>query len=50
MNRIYHTWDKWECYKAGFYENNKEGMSKKDCELEYKNFLSNLVKFEFVNS
>jgi len=21
MTRIYHTWDKWECYPAGFYDN-----------------------------
>ena len=21
MKRIYHTWERWECYPAGFYEN-----------------------------
>jgi len=46
QSRILHTWDKWECYKAGFYDNQKEGMTKEDCEIEYKNLLSNLDLFE----
>jgi hypothetical protein len=46
IKRIYHTWDKWECYPAGFYENSKQGMTRSDCENEYKNFLSDLIKFE----
>jgi hypothetical protein len=46
MNRIYHTWDKWECYPAGFYENSKEGMKKEECELAYKELLSNDNRFE----
>lgn len=34
VERIYHPWDKWECYKAGFYEEktldeNKEKEFKK---------------------
>mgnify|MGYP006292863169 CR=1 FL=1 len=44
--RILHTWEKWECYKAGFYENNKEGMTKEQCEISYKEFLSNENKFK----
>jgi hypothetical protein len=59
MERIYHTWDKWECYPAGFYENKKNGMKKDECEEEYKIFLSNEKRFsgalervisEWVNS
>lgn len=46
MERIYHTWDKWECYPAGFYENRKEGMSKSECEEEYRVFLSDIPRFE----
>ena len=26
-NRIFHTFDKWECHKAGFYKSVKEGLS-----------------------
>jgi hypothetical protein len=46
IKRIYHTWDKWECYPAGFYENSKTGMNKQECEKVYKDFLSNLTLFE----
>lgn len=45
LKRIYHTWDKWECYPAGFYENSKEGLDKGACENEYQAFLSNLERF-----
>ena len=44
-NRILHTWDKWECYPAGFYENKKEGMTKEQCEEEYRSFLSDIPRF-----
>jgi hypothetical protein len=46
IKRIYHTWDKWECYPAGFYENRKEGLTKDECEQIYKEFLSNKQEFE----
>lgn len=51
MNRIYHTWDKWECYRAGFYEERPpKGFkwSGEISELEefYKNFLSDIQLFE----
>lgn len=48
IKRIYHTWDKWECYPAGFYENSKKGMSKDDCEIEYEKFLRDLDLFRSV--
>lgn len=46
-NRIYHTYEKWECHKAGFYSDTPpKGMTPEDCEIKYKNFLSNLNDFE----
>jgi len=39
--RIFHTYDKWECHKAGFYENKKQGMTDEQCEQEYINILTN---------
>ena len=47
MNRIYHTWDKWECYPAGFYENKAPGkMTKEEAEIFYRDFLSDIPRFE----
>ena len=43
MKRIYHTWDKWECYPAGFYES---GTDKPEPETMYCDFLSDIPKFE----
>jgi ParB-like chromosome segregation protein Spo0J len=40
-NRIFHTYDKWECHKAGFYASKKEGMTGEQCEIAYKEFLEN---------
>jgi ParB-like chromosome segregation protein Spo0J len=44
-NRIFHTYDKWECHKAGFYAGSKEGMKKDECEEAYRAFLSDPQKF-----
>lgn len=44
-DRIFHTYEKWECHKYGFYATHKDGMSKKDCEIEYKKFLSDIPRF-----
>jgi ParB-like chromosome segregation protein Spo0J len=44
-NRIFHSHDKWECYKAGFYSTTKEGMKKEECEKVYAEFLSNSDDF-----
>lgn len=38
--RVFHTYDKWECHKAGFYATTKPGMKKEECELAYRDFLS----------
>ena len=46
MNRIYHTWEKWECYPAGFYEAHPpEGMTVEQCEIAYRDFLADVPKF-----
>jgi hypothetical protein len=47
MNRIYHTWDKWECYPAGFYESRpKEDWTPADCERVYCALLRDIPMFE----
>ena len=48
MQRIYHTWDKWECYPAGFYEDKLEysPLSKEELEKLYADFLSNDSEFK----
>jgi ParB-like chromosome segregation protein Spo0J len=45
-NRIFHTWDKWECYKSGFYENSHKKLSHEECESKFKEILSNKNLFE----
>jgi ParB-like chromosome segregation protein Spo0J len=44
-NRIFHTFDKWECYQAGFYDTCKDGMTKEQCEIEYATLLSDEKQF-----
>lgn len=43
--RIFHTYEKWECYKAGFYATTKAGMTKTECEQAYRDFLSDEERF-----
>lgn len=60
MDRIYHTWDEWECYPAGFYDPKPpEGMSPEQARREYAAFLRDSDRFrgalqqvlsEWVNS
>lgn len=40
-NRIFHTHDKWECHKAGFYASGVEGMKADECVKAYADFLAN---------
>jgi ParB-like chromosome segregation protein Spo0J len=44
--RIFHTFDKWECHKAGFYASKKVGMTGEECERAYADFLSDSPRFE----
>jgi hypothetical protein len=44
-DRIFHTFDKWECHKAGFYSSKFEGKTQEQCEQAYADFLSDSQKF-----
>ena len=44
-NRIFHTYYKWECHKAGFYKSKKEGWTDKECNMEFKRILSDQKLF-----
>lgn len=44
--RIYHTWDKWECYPCGFYEPKPpKGMTESECQEAYRSFLDDDDRF-----
>lgn len=46
-NRIFHTFDKWECNKAGFYESKPPvGMTADQCKEVYRDLLSDIPAFE----
>ena len=45
-DRIFHTHDDWECHKAGFYANQKTGVSRAQGEEVYRAFLSDPDRFE----
>lgn len=47
VDRIYHTYDRWECYPAGLYETKPplEGMSPQECRDAYQEFLADLDRF-----
>lgn len=46
-SRIFHTFDTWECYKAGFYSTTPpRGMRPMQCQETYKEFLADLDRFE----
>lgn len=45
-DRIFHTFDKWECHKAGFYASGKDGMTAEQCEIAFADYLCNLKQFE----
>ena len=45
--RILHTFDKWECQKAGFYLNHPpKGMTREECEDTYAEFLRDIDLFK----
>ena len=44
--RIFHTYDKWECEKAGFYAQSVEGKTGTECELAYRDFLADIPRFK----
>jgi ParB-like chromosome segregation protein Spo0J len=44
--RIFHTYEKWECHKAGFYKNTIPNMTKEECEKTYRDFLTDSERFK----
>lgn len=44
-NRIFHTYDKWECFRAGFYKKTYKNLKKEECERLFADFLSDNKKF-----
>lgn len=44
--RIFHTYEKWECAKAGFYASKKDGMTSDECQRAYATFLRDTEKFK----
>jgi ParB-like chromosome segregation protein Spo0J len=48
MIRIFHTWDKWECFPAGFYENRPKDseLTDNECRHQYAEFLRDIPRFE----
>lgn len=46
MKRIFHTWEKWECYPAGFYEDlPPDGMTPREAVKAYSEFLADTPRF-----
>ena len=45
-SRIHHTWDKWECYTNGFYEDCPNGMTQEEGQEQYRLFLADSEQFE----
>jgi hypothetical protein len=47
IQRIYHKWDEWECYRAGFFnEQPPKGMTFDYCQNKYAEFLRDLKLFK----
>jgi ParB-like chromosome segregation protein Spo0J len=47
--RIFHTFDKWECAAAGFYEAKPpQGMTADNCRAYYRELLTDIPEFERV--
>lgn len=47
-DRIFHTFDKWECNKAWFYVSKVEWKTQAECEQEYYNVLSDTGLFASI--
>jgi len=46
QDRIFHTYDKWECAKAGFYASTKDGMTAEQCQNVFADLLRNEDEFK----
>ena len=47
MDRIYHTYDKWECYPAGFYNSKHKTLKDDQCREAYRDFLRDSNQFAY---
>lgn len=43
--RVFHTYDKWECHKAGFYDTTRKGMTKAEGEKAMADLLADIPAF-----
>lgn len=43
--RIFHTFESWECHKAGFYASNVDGKTTEECQRMYADFLRDSDRF-----
>ena len=44
-NRVFHTFDKWECVAAGMHESKKDGWTTEQCEQAYVDLLTDVEAF-----
>lgn len=44
-SRIFHTYEYWECHKAGFYKQQVDGMTAEECKVAYRDFLADHDRF-----
>ena len=47
-NRIFHTYDKWECHKAGFYKSSKDGWTHDQSKSEFIRIISDQELFSEI--
>lgn len=46
-DRIFHEWEDWECFPAGFYSDKPpQGMTVEECEIAYRDFLADIQRFD----
>lgn len=46
MDRMWHTWDEWECYPAGLYEVRAPNHTADEADEEMRRMLSNPTRFQ----
>ena len=44
--RIYHSWERWECFRAGFYAERPKDMTVEQGQEHYREFLADPARFE----
>lgn len=49
-DRVFHTYEKWECFKAGFFANKLKGFTKDQAEEEFADFLKSPKDFDLALS